>query len=217
MSEDPKLFVRRAGLEKTIVDGSDSKGRVAGAAGEPAEEWSFGKHPDEAEFNLFRYCGNDPTDKVDPLGFLEFVFDSSFPKDAQTRFLDAVKLGSSTSERGRYLANLPGTVKVLPTDVRTPTGAYKKGDDMRLYLNPKDPAFLDSQSRRDFQQFPTELPPPDAKGRAVTVFHEFGHFTGAKDENKRGHNVRDNENPVRRGLHLDDRESYNGVPVKQPY
>jgi RHS repeat-associated protein len=50
MSEDPKLFVRRAGL------------------GAPPADWTFGAHPDEAEFNLFRYCGNDPVDFTDPMG-----------------------------------------------------------------------------------------------------------------------------------------------------
>jgi RHS repeat-associated protein len=50
MSEDPKGFVHRAGL---------------GAA--PAD-WAFAAHPDEAEFNLFRYCGNDPVDFTDPMG-----------------------------------------------------------------------------------------------------------------------------------------------------
>jgi RHS repeat-associated protein len=50
MSEDPKLFVRRAGL------------------GKAPDDWSFGAHPDEAEFNLFRYCGNDPIDFTDPMG-----------------------------------------------------------------------------------------------------------------------------------------------------
>src|SRR5579884_3974582 len=54
MSEDPKLFVRRAAL--------------AQAAG----DWSFATHPDEAEFNLFRYCGNDPIDFTDPMG-LDYV------------------------------------------------------------------------------------------------------------------------------------------------
>ncbi len=48
MSEDPKLFVHRAGFEK------------------PPADWSFAAHPDEAEFNLFRYCGNDPLDFTDP-------------------------------------------------------------------------------------------------------------------------------------------------------
>jgi RHS repeat-associated protein len=50
MSEDPKLFVRRAGLGASLAD------------------WTFAAHPDEAEFNLFRYCGNDPIDFTDPMG-----------------------------------------------------------------------------------------------------------------------------------------------------
>ncbi len=210
MSEDPKLFVRRIGLNK-----------ASNALSESAEEWSFMKHPDEAEFNLFRYCGNDPIDKVDPLGLLEFRFGSSFSESAQKQFLEAVRLGSSTSERGKYLANLPGTVTVFATDSTHSTQAIKDNGKLQLFLNPRDPAFLDPQSRRNFQQFPTELPPSDAKGRATVVFHEFGHFTNglkSKDENKwGGHNVRDNENPVRRGLKLDDRESYKGVPIKRPY
>ena len=50
MSEDPKLFVRRAALAKAAGD------------------WSFATHPDEAEINLFRYCDNDPVDFTDPMG-----------------------------------------------------------------------------------------------------------------------------------------------------
>lgn len=50
MSEDPKGFVRRAGL------------------GKAPDDWSFAAHPDETEFNLFRYCGNDPVDFADPMG-----------------------------------------------------------------------------------------------------------------------------------------------------
>jgi RHS repeat-associated protein len=52
MSEDPKLFVRRAGLGAAPTD------------------WTFAAHPDEAEFNLFRYCGNDPIDFTDPMGLM---------------------------------------------------------------------------------------------------------------------------------------------------
>jgi hypothetical protein len=52
MSEDPKGFVRRAGL------------------GTEPGDWTFATHPDEAEFNLFRYCGNDPTDFTDPTGLM---------------------------------------------------------------------------------------------------------------------------------------------------
>jgi RHS repeat-associated protein len=50
MSEDAKGFVRRAGL------------------GASPSDWTFAAHPDEAEFNLFRYCGNDPVDFTDPMG-----------------------------------------------------------------------------------------------------------------------------------------------------
>ncbi len=50
MSEDPKLFVRRAGL------------------GKAPDDWSFGTYPAEGEYNLFRYCGNDPIDFTDPMG-----------------------------------------------------------------------------------------------------------------------------------------------------
>lgn len=50
MSEDPKLFVHRINL---------------GAA---SSDWSFSAHPEEADFNLFRYCGNDPVNFTDPMG-----------------------------------------------------------------------------------------------------------------------------------------------------
>jgi RHS repeat-associated protein len=50
MSEDPKLFVHRVGL------------------GTSPSDWTFAAHPEEAEFNLFRYCGNDPVDFTDPMG-----------------------------------------------------------------------------------------------------------------------------------------------------
>lgn len=53
MSEDPKLFVRRIGLGKS------------------PDNWSFSAHLDQGEFNLFRYCSNDPLDKTDPMGLSE--------------------------------------------------------------------------------------------------------------------------------------------------
>src|SRR5204862_3298147 len=57
MSEDPKGFVHRAG------------------SGKAPDDWSFGKHPDEGELNLFRYCGNDPVDFTDPMGLFTVGFD----------------------------------------------------------------------------------------------------------------------------------------------
>jgi hypothetical protein len=46
-----------------------------GSGASPAD-WSFSSHPDEAEFNLFRYCGNDPVDFTDPMGLDSGPFDS---------------------------------------------------------------------------------------------------------------------------------------------
>ena len=69
MSEDPKLFVRHAGL------------------GKAPDDWSFAAHPNEAEFNLFRYCGNDPMDRNDPLGLdsVDVFFDKlSEPRSRPT-------------------------------------------------------------------------------------------------------------------------------------
>jgi RHS repeat-associated protein len=60
MSEDPKLFVHRISL---------------GAA---PSNWSFAAHPEEAEFNLFRYCGNDPIDFTDPMGLEVTLTDAQF-------------------------------------------------------------------------------------------------------------------------------------------
>jgi RHS repeat-associated protein len=64
MSEDPKLFVRRGGLDKA------------------PDDWSFSKHLDEAEYNLFRYCGNDPLDFSDPMGY-GIEYDPTTPPEFQ--------------------------------------------------------------------------------------------------------------------------------------
>jgi RHS repeat-associated protein len=60
MSEDPNLFVRRNGIIKPMPDG--------GGAKNDENKWTFSIHPDEAEWNLFRYCNNDPWDLTDPMG-----------------------------------------------------------------------------------------------------------------------------------------------------
>jgi RHS repeat-associated protein len=60
MSKDPKLFVHRAGL------------------GASPSDWTFAAHPDEAEYNLFRYCGNDPIDFTDPMGLEVTLTDAQF-------------------------------------------------------------------------------------------------------------------------------------------
>lgn len=77
MSEDPTLFVRGAGLRKPVTDSGGSKGSQVAGATKSNDEWSFSKHPDEAEWNLFRYCHNDPANLIDPMGLdLTYLLDS---------------------------------------------------------------------------------------------------------------------------------------------
>jgi RHS repeat-associated protein len=75
MSEDPSLFVHRAGLGKA-----------------PAN-WDFFKQPDDGDLNLFRYCGNDPEDFTDPFG----LYPEAGPMDNFIAGLgDATTFGAAT-------------------------------------------------------------------------------------------------------------------------
>jgi RHS repeat-associated protein len=95
MSEDPKLFVRRIGL------------------GKGPDKWSFLKQPDEAEFNLFRYCGNDPINWTDPLG-LYFIPDGTAPKDWILKTnQDLKKVERDLVENAKQRPNDPAAQKAL--------------------------------------------------------------------------------------------------------
>ena len=93
MSEDPKLFVRRAGL------------------GASPGDWTFAAHPDEAEFNLFRYCGNDPIDFADPMGlenpaWLDAVVPGAYEYDQGVTHLRAGNYGTAAGWFGTMLASI---------------------------------------------------------------------------------------------------------------
>jgi RHS repeat-associated protein len=173
---------------------------------------------DAKDYNLYRYCANDPLDKTDPMGLFTYQFDDSYP-EADRPTAAAALDGYKATGRGKQLSDQSPhlVIKVIPADATHKTAAV--GTD-KLRLDPKDPALLDPQTRRNFQAHPGELPPSDAKGRIVTVGHEVGHLvTNQKDESKAGpdnHNVRDNENPVRKDLGLPDRKTYDGVDVNKP-
>jgi RHS repeat-associated protein len=164
--------------------------------------------------SLYAYVTNDPIDRYDELGLLDFVFDKQYPTDKQAAVNKAIETLKSTT-RGKELTDAdPGRIiKIAPTDSKHRTSS--QGD--YIYLNPNDPAFLDCGSRRDFGRYPSELPPPTEKGRAVTLGHELGHAVTHQDDERHyggiNHNVRDNENPIRQQLGLDRRESYSGTPV----
>src|SRR6266480_6106167 len=65
----PRMLNRRRAISKMSImaDPADSKMPDAGGM-KKEEKWSFSIHPDEAEWNLFRYCNNDPEDLTDPMG-----------------------------------------------------------------------------------------------------------------------------------------------------
>lgn len=193
--------------------------KMAGAKTADAIRMMFPSLPEtysDSEFNLYRYCANDPLDKTDPMGLFTIEFDASFPESARPTVTAAVSTVRVT-ERGKQFNQSNIVIKVIPADNAHRTAAVGSN---KLRLDPRDPAFLDPQSRRDFSNHPGELPPSDAKGRAVTVGHEIGHLvTNQKDENKAGpnnHNVRENENPIRKDLKLPERKTYDGADVNKP-
>jgi len=107
MSEDPKLFVRGIPLGKT------------------PDDWSFAARPDEAEFNLFRYCGNDPIDFTDPMG-LDFLSSAS---DFAAGTGDFISFGATAYIR----ESLPGTYGP-GGGVDKGSAAYKMGEGTGLVL-----------------------------------------------------------------------------------
>jgi len=171
--------------------------------------------PDPKEFgagdyNLYRYCHNDPINNFDPLGLLILKFDATYPTSDQARVTAAFNLGAST-ERGAALNADKRTFFIHPTDYKHPTGQVGN----KIYLNPSDRLFLDPESRKLYEKkYHNELPPQDEKGRAIQVWHEIGHFvTGEHDEDKGGQNVHMNENPIRRQLVVTYRLQYSGTSI----
>ena len=77
MSEDPKLFVHRMEYGATSSD------------------WSFSAHPEGAEFNLFRFCHNDPINKTDPMGLLLVADDEGGEETIRSGKESSLKVGAS--------------------------------------------------------------------------------------------------------------------------
>jgi RHS repeat-associated protein len=172
-----------------------------------------------SETNLFRYCGDDPVDKTDPFGLLEFRFDKDFPVKGPTG-RDAIKgditkkLGESA--KGREILEADGVVTIHEVNAAHPrTGTdYSLNPRMKnfdTYLDPSDSRFQDKVTFRQLYKHKGELPPDDVRGRAIMLGHELAHgvFKMA-DEHDGGRNIRDNENAIRRGLKVSERLTENG-------
>ena len=102
MSEDPKLFVRRIGLDTSPLD------------------WTFAAHPDEAEFNLFRYCGNDPLNRIDPMGeegwtdYPRVVWALNFNRDSIEKVRQIQKEAGGAGQKAEREARAKGTITDTP-------------------------------------------------------------------------------------------------------
>jgi len=168
------------------------------------------------DYNLYRYCHNDPVNKIDPFGLLEYAFTDTFPTSSQPHFFHVIGLLQHSDRYNQINSSDHRTVMVAPTDAKHHTGlGYLNGDHKHpyLFINPHDSRYMDATAKKAFDSHPNELPPAGAKGQAAVVGHEIGHLNEPHDEDKGGHNVQKNENPMRSGLELRLRETYFGVPV----
>jgi hypothetical protein len=183
--------------------------------------------PDPKEFaagdyNLYRYCHNDPVNRSDPFGLLEFRFGKDFPIKGVTgrdAIQGEIKKELSKSAKGREILAAKGIVKIHGVNAAHARTGTDYSPDRRVtnfdtYLDHTDSRFQDKVTFRQLFRNKGELPPDDVKGRAVMLGHELAHgvFKMA-DEHDGGRNIRDNENAIRRELQLSERLTEGGVPI----
>jgi RHS repeat-associated protein len=167
--------------------------------------------------NLYTFALNNANRWVDSLG-LRIVIDPRQDPDFFSHIAECLcMLKKSNYGRELYnkIQNHPNTVMIspdidgaqttAPIDTRAQgTGKYVP---VEVYLHPFT---ANGVKPSDMEAAQGEAPPNNIKGCAVTLAHEFGHLLGANDEHKGGHNIVDNENPVRRELGIPDRMTDHG-------
>ena len=150
MSEDPKLFVRRASLTNPMAapSNTDLLGQPRGK--KMPGEWSFSSSPTEAELNLFRYCGNDPVDFTDPMGLDDLnvfptnsvdakiangtpIYDKVFTvaghgtqyrmEDSNRHDLSPQKLAQMIKDNSKYKPSMPVLMDVCKAGANTKDGS----------------------------------------------------------------------------------------------
>jgi RHS repeat-associated protein len=179
--------------------------------------------PDPKEFaagdyNLYRYCHNDPVNKSDPFGLLEYRFAKNYPDKGPGRrevVVHAIEKELKRSEEGRKILDAKGVVTIHPVDPehpKTQTTFYlnPKLKDFDTYLDPTNSRFQDAATFRALSKHPGELPQDSDKGRAAIIGHEFAHGVfKVRDEIR---TIREHENIIRDNLELPLRRSSGGDP-----
>ena len=186
--------------------------------------------PDPKEFaagdyNLYRYCHNDPVNKSDPFGLFVYLFEPSFTASDQSHFWKVINLLQDKSAHFRQMdaSHKNWLVRIAATDAKNNTGFHLHADHLKyLHLNPTSSRYLDTATYKTIASYPGQLPPGGLEGQAITFGHELGHRIGEVDEGGKnadgspGRNVEKNENPIRTDLlgKGHDREHYLGEVVR---
>jgi RHS repeat-associated protein len=168
--------------------------------------------PDPTEFeagdyNLYRYCHNDPINRSDPFGLLTWQFAEHFPDWAKHDFNEVINYLKDNSAQYRKLdAQDHRMVTVQATADKLPTQWGYFNNKPYLFIDPYSSTYLTKgQIKALIHLKGNQMPPSGIKGRAITVGHEVGHGTGERDEHDGGRNVEKNENPIRHDLGEKDR------------
>jgi RHS repeat-associated protein len=174
------------------------------------------------DYNLYRYCHNDPVNHFDPFGLLTWRYEKGFPEKGPggSKAIErAIKNELRKSKKGREILDAEGVVTIHRVTKAHGTGTdyslHPKDRNFDTYLDPTDSRFQDSATFRALSRHRGELPEDSDKGRAVVIGHEFAHgvFKMA-DEHLGGRNIRDNENAIRDQLELPLRRSEGGLQFR---
>jgi RHS repeat-associated protein len=172
MSEDPKGFVRRAGL------------------GKGPDDWTFGAHSDEVEFNLFRYCGNDPVDFSDPMGLdtmanamavAEAVVPGQYEYNQMVASFQSGNYGNATGWGVTWVSSAVVGVLSGTTSTRAQAGfrAARAAVAEGKAISRTGYRYVGAKEARTISREGT-IPLVDQKNRPKTVFYTDEKFTTGK-------------------------------------
>jgi hypothetical protein len=173
-------------------------------------------------FNLFSFVGNGPIYRIDAFG-LVLKIDPNASPEFRERMRDCVENLVNNSPTGRDLVqeaiDSDKTITISPDpDGAGTSGAVTSKDDKTwpqnptIGMHPDSPNGIAPEDHQEAEKsFPSEAPPNNRDGCAVTLAHELGH---ALYDYSEPDNVPKIENPVRNDFGLPSRNTYRGIPIK---